>query len=355
MALKKSSGPFRLHLRGNHMNQTQKVRKTEKAIVNGERLWQTLIDIAAFGSIPGDGSCRLSLTDEDKEARDLFARWCEEAGLVRTVDRYGNMFAVREGRDKEAPCILIGSHLDTQPHGGRFDGVLGVLADLELLRSFNDAGIETESPIAIVNWTNEEGVRFKPGLTGSAGFAGTLDEKAVSGIDGTDFFGELRRIGYAGDAKFDRKIGAYYELHIEQGPVLERAGLPVGIVNGIQGVRWYEVLIDGQDSHAGTTPIQDRHDSFMAAAALAMKLRFEALSLDPNLRFTIGRVELSPNSTNTVPGHAKLMIDLRHGDSNLLDAFEIKMAAATSQIDQREGVKTSAKRGWRRLNGYSTY
>lgn len=326
------------------MNETQKFPITQKAIINGERLWHSLMQMATIGAIPGNGSCRLSLSDEDKAGRDLFAGWCQEAGLKLTVDRHGNMFAVREGRSADAPCILIGSHLDTQPHGGRFDGVLGVLAGLELLRSYNDAGIETDCAVVVVNWTNEEGVRFKPGLTGSAGFAGTLDEDTVIGIDGTDFFSELQRIGYAGKTDFKRSIGAYYELHIEQGPVLERANQPIGVVEGIQGVRWYEVLITGQDAHAGTTPIQNRQDSFMAAAALATELRLQALSLDPDLRFTIGCIEVSPNSTNTVPGQTKLTIDLRHGDTETLDTFEIKMAAAVSQIDRKEGVKTSSRR-----------
>jgi len=170
-------------------------------LIDPQRLWSTIMEIARIGAIPGGGSCRLSLSDEDRQARDLFASWCLEAGCDVRVDPYGNMFAVRAGKGAGQPSILIGSHLDTQPHGGRFDGVLGVLAGLEIVRTLNDRGIVTERPVVVVNWTNEEGVRFKPGLTGSAGFAGYLDPAAVTGSDGEDFFAELRRTGYAGTAR----------------------------------------------------------------------------------------------------------------------------------------------------------
>lgn len=306
----------------------------EHFLIDGNRLWSSLMEIATIGPIEGEGSCRLSLSDEDRRARDLFAAWCRDAGCDVTVDRYGNMFAVRRGRDMDLPCILVGSHLDTQPHGGRFDGVLGVLAGLEIVRALNDRGIETSRPVVVANWTNEEGVRFKPGLTGSAGFVADLDDTAITGTDGSDFFAELERIGYAGRLAKPIDVHAYYELHIEQGPVLEQAGKQVGIVEGIQGVRWYEIDLVGRDAHAGTTPIGDRKDSFLAAAGLALRLRDQAVSLDQNLRFTVGRVEVSPNSQNTIPGRTKLFIDLRHGDSALLDAFETVMADELERIRQ---------------------
>jgi beta-ureidopropionase / N-carbamoyl-L-amino-acid hydrolase len=314
----------------------------ETDLINSERLWSSVMEIAQIGAIPDHGSCRLSLTDEDKAARDLFAKWCKDAGLQLRVDAYGNMFATRYGLDNSAPHILIGSHLDTQPHGGRFDGVLGVLAGLEILRSLDDAKIRCPNPITVVNWTNEEGVRFKPGLTGSAGFVGDLDRATVAGKD-SDFFEELKRIGYAGEL-FNLNIGSYYELHIEQGPVLEREGVPIGIVEGIQGVRWYEVHLHGQDAHAGTTPSVDRKDSFMAAAALALRLRSEALSMDSDLRFTVGTIEISPNSTNTVPGHARLVFDVRHRDIKILDAFEERIKFAVDGIVRQEHVTGSVKR-----------
>lgn len=311
---------------------------TYRKLIDSERLWSTVMEMAAIGSIPDGGSCRLSLSDEDRQARDLFVRWCREAGCEVKVDPYGNVFALRPGKSGGSRHILVGSHLDTQPHGGRFDGVLGVLAALEVVRALNDHGIETENPIAIVNWTNEEGVRFKPGLTGSAGFAGFLEHDGVTGTDGVDFFAELARIGYAGEPLQDFDVHAYYELHIEQGPVLERIGAPVGIVDGIQGVRWYQIGLSGQDAHAGTTPMTDRKDAFMAAAALATDLRTKALAHHPDLRFTVGRVEVEPNSTNTIPGLTTLFIDLRHGDDLVLDGFEKIMEDRVDTIARAETV-----------------
>jgi N-carbamoyl-L-amino-acid hydrolase len=317
--------------------------RKDTRLTNGERLWSSLMEMARIGAIAGDGCCRLSLTDEDRQARDLFARWCREAGCTLRVDPYGNMFAIRPGTRKGAPIVLTGSHLDTQPHGGRFDGVLGVLAGLEILRALNDKGIETKHPVAVVNWTNEEGVRFKPGLTGSKGFVGALDRATLTGADGADYFAELDRIGYAGQPLADCDILAYYELHIEQGPVLERAKAPVGIVEGIQGVRWFEVEIHGQDAHAGTTPMDKRSDSFMAAAILAARLRERAVALDKDIRFTVGRVELSPNSQNTIAGHATLHIDLRHGAPAILDAFERLLSEAIPEVEAQEHVRANVR------------
>ncbi|MBK0326212.1 M20 family metallo-hydrolase [Rhodobacteraceae bacterium F11138] len=319
----------------------------DKYLTNGDRLWSALMEMAEIGATSEDGCRRLSLSDEDRKARDLFAGWCRDAGCRLQVDPFGNMFAIRPGTDPDAPLVLIGSHLDTQPHGGRFDGVLGVLAGLEILRALNDAGIATKHPIAIANWTNEEGVRFKPGLTGSKGFAGVLDRASVQGEAGADYFDELDRIGYAGQRLADFDILAYYELHIEQGPVLETADVAVGIVEGIQGVRWFEVELQGQDAHAGTTPLDSRSDSFMAGAVLASRLRDGALSLDKDIRFTIGRVEVSPNSQNTVPGLTTLHIDLRHGSCAVLDAFEQLMSDTLADVATQEDVQGSIKQTMR--------
>lgn len=326
------------------MDASSAMRGGHPDLIDPQRLWSTIMEIAEIGAIADGGSCRLSLSDEDRQARDIFADWCREAGCDVKVDPYGNMFAVRAGKRPEAPLILVGSHLDTQPHGGRFDGVLGVLAGLEVVRALNDRGIETERPIAIVNWTNEEGVRFKPGLTGSAGFAGYLDHDQVTGAGGADFFAELRRIGYAGKPLEGFDFLAYYELHIEQGPVLERIGAPVGVVDGIQGVRWYEIRLDGRDAHAGTTPMEDRKDSFMAAASLALDLRTKALAHDPDLRFTVGRVEVEPNSTNTIPGRTSMFIDLRHGDDRILDGFEKIIEERSNAIARAEKVGCALKK-----------
>ncbi|WP_306913610.1 M20 family metallo-hydrolase [Rhizobium mesoamericanum] len=304
-------------------------------LTNSSRLWSSIMRIAEIGAIEGNGSCRLSLTDEDKEARDLFRFWVTAAGCEVRVDNFGNIYAIRPGARDDLPAVLIGSHLDTQPHGGRFDGVLGVMAGLEIVRALNDAGIETEAPIAIVNWTNEEGVRFKPGLTGSCGFVGALpggDESSISSSDGSRYYAELARIGYAGQDR-PPQISTYFEMHIEQGPVLENAGATIGIVEGVQGVRWFEIDFLGQDSHAGTTPMNNRRDSFLAASRYALGFLERAMDIDPDVRVTFGRVEVEPNSTNTIPGRTRLVLDLRHIDEHVLDRVERLMA------DQGEPLK----------------
>lgn len=297
-------------------------------LTDGQRLWSTVMEIAKIGAIAETGSCRLSLSDEDRDARNRFASWCRDAGCTVQIDKFGNMFAVRPGRRSDAPCILVGSHL----------------AGLEIVRSLNDHAIETDGPIVVVNWTNEEGVRFKPGLTGSSGFTGSLDEAGITGSDGSEFFRELKRIGYAGTFKPDFAVSAYYELHIEQGPALETAGVPIGVVSSIQGVRWYALQLRGRDAHAGTTPAGARQDSFMAAARISLALRDEAKSIDPDLRFTIGRVEVEPNSQNTVPGLTNLFIDLRHADTRVLDRFERSMTKAVEAAAAIEGTSAKVQR-----------
>lgn len=314
-----------------------------RPLTDGERLWADLMTLAEIGALPNGGVCRLALTDADRAARDLFAGWCREAGLALSVDDYGNMFATRAGRRAGVPHVLVGSHLDTQPHGGRFDGALGVLAGLEIVRALDRAGIVTESPITVVNWTNEEGVRFSPGLTGSGGFTGAIDFSAIRGADGADFRAELARIGYAGQHS-DIAVSAYYELHIEQGPVLERAGASVGVVDGVQGVRWLKIDLQGEDRHAGTTPLADRRDAFMAAARLALDMRAAALGLDPEFRITFGRVTLDPGSVNTVPGGASMTVDLRHRDTALLDGVEEMFRALLAGLEESEGVTGTVER-----------
>jgi len=315
----------------------------DQLLINGERLWTSLMEMAQIGAIDdGRGCCRLSLSDEDREARELFARWAQEAGCELRVDTFGNMFAIRPGKISDSPAILVGSHLDTQPHGGRFDGVLGVLAGLEIVRTLQDRNIQTEHPIAVVNWTNEEGVRFKPGLTGSKGFISALTggDNAVTGLDGANYFSELRRIGYAGTETAPAAL-SYHELHIEQGSVLEAAGLPVGVVSGIQGVRWYDIEIHGKDAHAGTTPMQTRHDSFIVACKLALALRKAALALSPDIRLTFGRVEVEPNSLNTIPGVTRLGTDVRHEDSTILDCLEKMLEDMVQSVDAKAGYAVS--------------
>ncbi|MGF6439690.1 hydantoinase/carbamoylase family amidase [Paraburkholderia youngii] len=266
--------------------------------INLPRLEQSIAEMARFGIKSNGGCCRIALTDEDKQGRDRFVEWCTEAGCQVHVDAFGNIFAVRCGSDGDSGMVLTGSHLDTQPNGGKLDGVYGVLAGLEVIRTLNDHNIRTSRPIVVIDWTNEEGARFSPGLTGSSGFSGHIDigaASAITGADGKNFIAELGRIGYAGSMDRDAiKPAAYIELHIEQGPVLERCRREIGVVTGVQGVRWYEVDVSGSDRHAGTTPMDDRQDSFFAVARMAEAMRRFALSLDSEVRFTIGRVAVQP-------------------------------------------------------------
>lgn len=319
-----------------------------RPMIDGERLWETLMTMAKIGAIPNNGNCRLSLSDEDKSARDFFVEWCLQAGCDIHTDPFGNIFAVRAGKDQSRPLVLMGSHLDTQPTGGRFDGILGVLAGLEVIRSLNDANIVTEAPVAIVNWTNEEGVRFSPGLTGSKAFAGELSPEAaldIVGVDGLTFGSELKRIGYAGDPlPSTLRIGSYLELHIEQGPILERAGKSIGVVEGVQGVRWYTIELTGRNAHAGTTPMAGRQDCFMAASRLSLDLRDAALALDEEIRLTVGRLSVEPGSPNTVPGRTTLTIDLRHRSEAILDAMESIIDEKVADQLKFEGVQGTVRR-----------
>ena len=233
--------------------------------INGNRLWDSLMEMARIGATQKGGVCRLTLTDLDKQGRDLFIRWCKEAGCAVSVDKVGNIFARREGRKPQLPAVMTGSHLDTQPTGGRFDGVYGVLAGLEVLRTLNDYGHETDAPIELIVWTNEEGSRFSPAMMGSGVYAGVFkldDVMAKRDVDGKSFGEELKRIGYAGDAAAaPRPSAAYFEAHIEQGPILEAERKTIGVVTGAQGQRWYEITVTGQEAHAGPTPMARRKDA----------------------------------------------------------------------------------------------
>src|SRR5215470_16800491 len=242
--------------------------------ITGERLWANLMELAQIGATAKGGVCRLAASDLDGDARRLFIRWCEEAGCTVRVDKIGNIFARRAGRNPTLPPVVTGSHLDTQPTGGKFDGAYGVMAGLEVVRTLNDLGYQTEAPIEIVAWTNEEGSRFSPAMVGSGAFTGVFDlENALATRDNNapqlTLGGELQRISFAGEAPVGgRKVAAYFEAHIEQGPILEAAGLPIGIVTGAQGQRWYEVTVTGQEAHAGPTPMPRRRDALVGAAQM---------------------------------------------------------------------------------------
>lgn len=289
--------------------------------VNGARLWQSLMTLAAIGATPKGGVCRLALTALDGQGRDLFVQWAREAGCSIRIDAIGNIFARRSGRNDSLPPVMTGSHIDTQPTGGKFDGNYGVLAGLEVVRTLNDAGIETEAPIEVAVWTNEEGSRFVPVMMGSGVFAGAftlehaLSQRDAQGISVAD---ALQAIGYAGTAGPTPPVGAYFEAHIEQGPVLEANDCVIGVVQGALGQRWYDVVIQGMEAHAGPTPMALRRDALLAASELVIEVNRMALDRAPHARGTVGALEVFPNSRNVIPGKVSMSVDLRAGDDTVL-------------------------------------
>jgi beta-ureidopropionase / N-carbamoyl-L-amino-acid hydrolase len=310
--------------------------------IDGARLWRTIMETAEIGGTPKGGVNRQALTDLDGQVRRRLVAWAEEAGCTVTIDQVGNIFARRPGRDPSLPPVGVGSHLDTQPTGGKFDGILGVLAGLELIRTLNDAGYETEAPIELINWTNEEGARFSPAMLASGVFSGRLTLDYALGRadrDGKLFGEELKRIGFAGAVPpGDHPLAAFFELHIEQGPILEAEAKTIGVVTGVQGIRWLTVTLTGQDSHAGTTPMNHRHDAFQGLARFAVALDRIAREEGGGAVATIGVVDVEPGSTNVVPGIAKATIDLRHPQDEALDRMEQAFRAAAAAIARDLGI-----------------
>ena len=310
--------------------------------VNGERLWASLMELARIGATAKGGVCRLAASDLDGEARRLFIRWCEAAGCTVRVDRIGNIFARRPGRNPALPPVMTGSHLDTQPTGGKFDGAYGVMAGLEVVRTLNDLGYETEAPIEIVAWTNEEGSRFSPAMIGSGVFAGVFD--LAYGLDrpdnvsGVTLGAELARIGFAGPEPVGgRPLAAYFEAHIEQGPVLEAAGRTIGVVTGAQGQRWYEVTVTGQEGHAGTTPMPRRRDALVGAARMIDAVNHIGHAHAPDARATVGFVRVGPNSRNTIPGSVFFTVDFRHPEDAVLTAMDRALRDACARLAADSG------------------
>ncbi len=294
--------------------------------VDGERLWQSLMDMARIGATERGGCNRQTLTDDDREGRDLFVAWCRDAGCDVRVDQMGNVFARRAGADSQAAAVIAGSHLDTQPTGGKFDGVYGVLSGLEVIRSLNDAGVATQHPVEAVCWTNEEGARFAPAMIGSGVWAGEFDldyAHACTDKDGRSLGAELERIGYLGDQPCRAyPVSAAFEAHIEQGPILENAQRQIGVVTGVQGIRWYDLVIDGQASHAGPTPMELRRDPFMALVRIIDRLYALIDQHAPWARVTFGDIRAEPGSRNTVPERVTITVDIRHPDQPTLDALD---------------------------------
>jgi beta-ureidopropionase / N-carbamoyl-L-amino-acid hydrolase len=319
--------------------------------INGERLWQSLMEMAEIGATEKGGVCRLALTDLDKKGRDLFIRWCKDAGCTVTVDRMGNIFARRPGRNPTLPPVLSGSHLDTQPTGGKFDGVYGVLAGLEVVRTLNDLGYETEAPIEIAVWTNEEGSRFSPPMVGSGVFAGVFDLsyglERPDNVTGVTMGAELDRIGFAGPEPVGgRKVAAYFEAHIEQGPILEDQRKPIGVVTGAQGQRWYEITVIGQEAHAGPTPMPKRRDALVGAARMIDAVNRIGLAHPPYACATVGFAQVSPNSRNTIPGRVFFTVDFRHPDNDTLTAMDRELRAACTEIAATIGLELDLKEFW---------
>jgi beta-ureidopropionase / N-carbamoyl-L-amino-acid hydrolase len=323
---------------------------TQNLQINSQRLWDTLMETAQFGATAKGGICRLTLTDLDRTVRDWFKQKCEALGCTVSVDEVGNMFARRPGRNNAMPPIAMGSHLDTQPTGGKFDGALGVLGALEALRTLHETGYETNAPIEIVNWTNEEGSRFAPAMLASGVFAGVFTPDFAYGRvdrEGKTFGEELDRIGYKGAEKAGaRKFSAMFELHIEQGPILEDQQKMIGIVQGVQGMRWYEVTVTGAEAHTGATPMRLRKNALVGAARMIARIEQIALEHAPDAVGAVGMIENKPNSRNVVPGEVFFTVDFRHPDDKVLDVMERKFRAALAEILPALKLTYEEKRIW---------
>lgn len=318
--------------------------------INPQRLWDTLMETARIGGTAKGGVSRLTLTETDRQVRDWLKEECERLGCTVTVDEVGNMFAVRPGRHNDLPPIAIGSHLDTQPTGGKFDGNLGVLGGLEVLKTLQDSGYETNAPLMLVNWTNEEGSRFAPAMLGSGVYAGVFDRAYADSREdrqGVTFSEAIEAIGYRGEAKAGSiRLGAMFELHIEQGPILEQEEKVIGIVEGVQGMRWYEITVTGREAHTGSTPMPIRRDALVGAARLIDRIEAIALEHAPSAVGSVGLIEVQPNSRNVVPGHVFFTVDFRHPDDAVLDVMEQKLLAAIDDTTGRESLGVESKKVW---------
>ena len=304
--------------------------------INGERLWASLMEMAKIGATPKGGVCRLTLTDLDRQSRDLFVQWCKDAGCTVKVDQMGNIFARRPGRNNSLAPVGTGSHLDSQPTGGRFDGVYGVLAGLEVIRTLNDLGIETERPVEASVWTNEEGSRFAPAMVGSGVYAGVFSlDYGHSRTDqqGKTIGEELARIGYLGaEPMGNRPVHAFFETHIEQGPILEHEGQTIGVVTDAQGQRWYELVLIGQDSHAGPTPMGVRRDALLGAARVVQLVNEIGLRHAPLAVSTVGMLNVFPNSRNVIPGKTFLTVDFRCPVNDELTKMDAELKGGVAKI-----------------------
>ena len=311
--------------------------------INSERLWDSLMTMAKIGPGIAGGNNRQTVTSEDGEARKLLQKWSEDAGMTMKVDELGSMFFKREGTDKNALPVVIGSHLDTQPTGGKYDGVLGVLAGLEIARTLNDLNIQTKRSILIVNWTNEEGSRFPPAMMASAGYAGIFDVNTLlsaKDAEGNIFGNELDKIGWKGSEPVGaQKFHCYYELHIEQGPILEIEGIDIGIVTHGQGLKWLEFKLNGKEQHTGTTPMNVRKDTSLAMSEIILAVNNIANQNQPNALGSVGHIEVSPNSRNVIAGETIFTVDIRSPDINKLNKMEEELEIAANEICRKYNVQ----------------
>ena len=319
----------------------------ENLRINGDRLWDSLMEMARIGPGVAGGNNRQTLTDADGEGRHLFKRWCEQAGLTVGVDQMGTMFARREGTDPDALPVYVGSHLDTQPTGGKYDGVLGVLSGLEVVRTMNDLGIKTKHPVVVTNWTNEEGARFAPAMLASGVFAGvhTLDYAyGRKDMDGKSFGDELKRIGWVGDeAVGARRMHAYFEYHIEQGPILEAENKQIGVVTHCQGLNWLEFTLTGREAHTGSTPMNMRVNAGLAMARIFEMVQTVAMENQPGAVGGVGQVKFSPNSRNVLPGTVVFTVDIRSPDLGKLQGMRARIEAEAARIAAALGVGCSVE------------
>jgi len=320
--------------------------------IDSARLWDTIHETAKFGATAKGGVRRLTLGPEDKQVRDWFRAACEAAGLEVRVDGLGGMFALRKGRDMSKPPVGLGSHLDTQPTGGKFDGVLGTLAALEVVRTLNDAGIETEIPLCVVNWTNEEGSRFAPAMMGSAAHVGDFTVEDILGrkdSEGVTVAEALDSIGYrGGQAVGTQQFGAFIELHIEQGPILEAEGKTIGVVDHGQGIAWYDGRITGFESHAGSTPMPLRRDALAALSEVVLAVERVARELGPNAVGTVGEAVIANPSRNVIPGGIAFTMDCRSNSAETMDALDRGIRAAAAEIATRRKVEVAIDLVWRK-------
>jgi len=318
--------------------------------IDGERLWESLMTMAQIGATPAGGCNRQALTDDDMAGRDLFVSWCKAEGCSIRVDRMGNVFARRSGTDDSLPPVIVGSHLDTQPTGGKFDGVFGVLAGLEVIRTLNAHQQQTRTPVEVVVWTNEEGARFSPAMIGSGVWSGEFELAHAYGITdkaGLSLGEELARIGYLGDvpaAPFP--ITAAFEAHIEQGPILELESKQIGVVSGVQGIRWYDLTIDGQSCHAGPTPMTDRRDPVMGITRVIERLYALAKTHGPWARATFGDIRAEPGARNTVPQRIVLSVDLRHPEPETLALMDAAFREIVTEVCEPLGLSGVVRDEW---------